>query len=62
VPAILLVDQHGVCRRGIRALIESAELAKVVDRASLQNEFSSIFDLLLIDSIALIGNHAVSWN
>jgi DNA-binding NarL/FixJ family response regulator len=49
VPAILLVDQHGVCRRGIRALIESAELAKVVDRASLQNESSGIFDLLLID-------------
>jgi DNA-binding NarL/FixJ family response regulator len=37
-----------VSKRHPRA-VESAELAKVVDRASLQNEFSGIFDLLLID-------------
>ena len=46
---ILLVDEHSVYRRGMRALIEDAALARVVESASLRSEVNGIFDLLLID-------------
>jgi DNA-binding NarL/FixJ family response regulator len=49
MPAILLVDENGVYRRGIRALIEGAELGRVVESVSFQEELSGVFDLLLID-------------
>ncbi|XIA62287.1 LuxR C-terminal-related transcriptional regulator [Bradyrhizobium sp. TZ2] len=49
MPAILLVDENGVYRRGIRALIEDADLGRVVESVSFQEGFSGVFDLLLID-------------
>ena len=55
--AILLVDEHSVYRRGMRALIEDAALARVVESASLRSEVNGIFDLLLID-FSCIDQHS----
>jgi DNA-binding NarL/FixJ family response regulator len=49
MPSILLIDGHGVYRKGIRALIEDAGLARVVEGVELRGELSDFFDLLLID-------------
>ena len=53
MPAILLVDEHGVYRRGIRALIEDAELARVTACANFRDAFNEVFNLLLINSNCL---------
>ena len=53
MPTILLVDEHGVYRRGIRALIEDAGLARVTACADLRGAFNEVFNLLLIDSSCL---------
>jgi hypothetical protein len=54
MPAILLVDEHGIYRRGIRALIEEqAGLARVTACANLRGAFDEVFNLLLIDSNCL---------
>jgi DNA-binding NarL/FixJ family response regulator len=47
--AVLLVDENCVYRRGMRALIEDAALACVVESASLRSDLNGVFDLLLID-------------
>ncbi|XIA64168.1 LuxR C-terminal-related transcriptional regulator [Bradyrhizobium sp. TZ2] len=49
MPSILLIDEHGVYRKGIRALIEDADLARVVEGVELRGELGDFFDLLLID-------------